>query len=105
MYVLYPLAITLMILSLLAPIINKQKVIYSWTTILTIIAAFFDFCNALPEAIKETTIMSNVLNFAHIYLPGFDYGFGWIIPALGGFIIGTIIWFLKERFWLGQIKS
>jgi branched-subunit amino acid permease len=40
---LYPLAITLIILSLLAPIIKKQKHIYRWTTTLTMIAAFFDF--------------------------------------------------------------
>ena len=46
---LYPLAISLIILSLLAPIINKQRDIYRWTTILTIIAAFFDFCNAFPK--------------------------------------------------------
>jgi LIVCS family branched-chain amino acid:cation transporter len=89
---LYPLAITLIILSLLAPIIKKQKHIYRWTTTLTMIAAFFDFCNALPETIKGTEIMSKIIDFAHLYLPGFDYGFGWIIPALVGFVIGTVIW-------------
>jgi LIVCS family branched-chain amino acid:cation transporter len=88
---LYPLAITLIILSLLAPVINKQRDIYRWTTILTIIAALFDFCNALPETVKETTVMKKIIDFAHIYLPGFDYGFGWIIPALGGFVLGMII--------------
>ena len=88
---LYPLAITLIILSLLAPVINKQRDIYRWTTILTMIAALFDFCNALPETVKETTVMRKIIDFAHIYLPGFDYGFGWIIPAIGGFVIGMII--------------
>lgn len=88
---LYPLAITLIILSLLAPVINKQRDIYRWTTILTMIAALFDFCNALPETVKETTVMRKIIDFAHIYLPGFDYGFGWIIPALGGFVLGMII--------------
>lgn len=89
---LYPLAITLIILSLLTPIINKQREIYRWTTILTIIAAFFDFCNTLPSQLKETPIIKVLINFAHMYLPGFDYGFGWIIPALGGFMIGIIVW-------------
>src|SRR5690554_1350601 len=46
---LYPLAITLILLSLLAPITNKQRDIYIWTTILTMLAAIFDFCNALPK--------------------------------------------------------
>ncbi|HHU89849.1 MAG TPA: branched-chain amino acid transport system II carrier protein [Clostridiaceae bacterium] len=89
---LYPLAITLIILSLLAPVINKQRDIYRWTTILTMIAALFDFCNALPKTVKETTVMRKIIDFAHICLPGFDYGFGWIIPALGGFILGMIIY-------------
>lgn len=92
---LYPLAITLIILSLLAPIINKQRDIYRWTITLTIIAAFFDFCNALPKAVKDTAIISKLLDFAHKFLPGFDYGFGWILPALGGLLIGIVIWRIR----------
>lgn len=87
---LYPLVITLILLSLLAPIINKQGMIYKWTTGLTIIAALFDFCKALPQALQENVLISQIINFAHLYLPGFDYGFGWIVPALVGFIIGVI---------------
>ena len=89
---LYPLAITLIILSLLTPIINKQSDIYRWTTFLTVIAAFIDLCNALPKAMKESLVISKIIDFGHMFLPGFDYGFGWIIPALVGCIIGTIIW-------------
>ncbi len=45
------------------------------------VAALFDFGNALPETIKGIPIMKGgIFNFAHLYLPGFDYGFGWIIP-------------------------
>jgi len=87
----------LIILSLLAPVIKKQRDIYRWTIILVMIAAFFDFCNALPEAIKGTAIMKRIVNFAHMYLPGFDYGFGWIIPALTGFIIGFVIWIVRRK--------
>lgn len=94
---LYPLAITLIIVSLLAPFINKQRDIYRWITVLTMVAAFFDFCNALPTSIKENIIMTKVIDFAHMFLPGFDYGFGWIIPALGGLIIGTIVWRIRVR--------
>ena len=94
---LYPLAITLIILSLLAPVINKQRDIYKWTTIFTMVAALFDFINALPKTVKEIAIMKRIINFAHIYLPGFDYGFGWIIPALSGYIIGLVIWKIREK--------
>ena len=94
---LYPLAITLMILSLLAPFIKQQRDIYRWTTSLTVIAAIFDFCNALPEHVKERRVVKALIDFADSYLPGFDYGFGWIIPALGGFVIGTLVWIIRNR--------
>lgn len=88
---LYPLVITLIVLSLLTPFINKQSDIYKWTTALTILAAFFDFCKALPQYMQENVVISQIVNFAHLYLPGFDYGFGWILPAILGFIIGFIL--------------
>lgn len=88
---LYPLAITLIVLSLLTPVIHKQHDIYKWTTGLTIIAAFFDLCKALPQSIEKNVVIMHVVNFAHLYLPGFDYGFGWILPAFCGFFIGVII--------------
>ena len=50
---LYPLAITLIILSLSTPIHRKQGKVYRWTTGLTSLAAFFDFCKALPESFSH----------------------------------------------------
>jgi len=94
---LYPLAITLIILSLLSPILNKQNDVYKWTTVLTAVAAFFDFCNALPEIIKEMPAISSIIDFAKACLPGFTYGFGWIIPAFIGFIIGTLLWRIQAK--------
>ncbi|MBK1810031.1 branched-chain amino acid transport system II carrier protein [Clostridium sp. YIM B02505] len=89
---LYPLVITLILLSLLTPFINKQSDIYKWTTGLTVIAAFFDLLKALPQPLSDNALVKNLVNLATSYLPGYNYGFGWIIPALCGFIIGLIIW-------------
>ena len=94
---LYPLAITLIILSLLSPLIHQQKDVYRWTTGLTVIAAFFDFLNALPDSVKENRIITKMINFAKTLFPGFDYGFGWIAPAMIGFIIGLLIWKVREK--------
>ncbi|UYZ36626.1 branched-chain amino acid transport system II carrier protein [Clostridium beijerinckii] len=94
---LYPLVITLILLSLLAPFINKQSDVYRWTTVFTVIAAFFDLCKSLPQPLQENLIVKQLVNFAHSYLPGFDYGFGWIIPALYGFFIGLIIWTIRSK--------
>lgn len=94
---LYPLVITLILLSALTPFINKQSDVYKWTTGLTIIAAFFDLCKALPQPLQENVIIMQLINFAHLYLPGFDYGFGWIIPAICGFVIGLIFWSIRGK--------
>lgn len=94
---LYPLVITLIILSILTPLINKQSNIYKWTTGLTAIAAFLDLCKALPQPMQQNTVVIQLVNFAHLYLPGFDYGFGWVLPAFCGFFIGLIIWKIGAR--------
>ena len=94
---LYPLVITLIILSLLSPLIHQQKDVYRWTTGLTVIAAFFDFLNALPDSVKENRIITKMINFAKTLFPGFDYGFGWIVPAMIGCIIGLLIWKVRGK--------
>jgi LIVCS family branched-chain amino acid:cation transporter len=94
---LYPLAIVLIILSLLFPVLNKAEEVYKWTTALTIFAAFFDLCNALPDTIKKSSVINSLIKFARVYLPGFDFGFGWLIPALVGFIIGIVLWKVRGR--------
>ena len=93
---LYPLAIVLIILSLLNPVIKKQKTVYQWTIGLTVFAALFDFINALPEYIKEKGVLSEIIQVATYYLPGFENGFGWIIPSIFGFIVGVIMWKVVE---------
>lgn len=94
---LYPLAITLILLSLLTPFIHKQGDVYKWTTGLTVIAAFPDLCKALPEPMQENVVVKQIVHFAHLYLPGFDYGFGWILPAFCGFLLGLIIWSVRAK--------
>src|SRR5690606_13733971 len=61
---LHPLAITLIVLSLLSPVIHKENTVYRWTTILTAIAAFFDLCKALPQSLQETLFIKGIINFA-----------------------------------------
>ena len=93
---LYPLAIVLIILSLLNPVIKKQKTVYQWTIGLTVFAALFDFINALPESVKEKGVLSEIIQVATYYLPGFENGFGWILPSIFGFIVGVIMWKVVE---------
>ena len=93
---LYPLAIVLIILSLLNPVIKKQKTVYQWTIGLTVFAALFDFINDLPKSVKEKGVLSEIIQVATYYLPGFENGFGWILPSIFGFIVGVIMWKVVE---------
>lgn len=89
---LYPLAISLIILSLLNPIIKRQEIVYRWTTGVILVLAIFDFLKALPEPLKSNAVVVKLVNIAQSYIPGFDYGFGWILPGFIGFLIGVIMW-------------
>ena len=100
---LYPLAIVLIILSLLSPVIKKNKAVYQWTIGFTIMAALFDFVNAFPEDIKVKPFLREIVLLAETYLPGFEYGFGWVIPTLIGFTIGLVMWRLFEEVSVHQV--
>lgn len=93
---LYPLAIVLIFLSLLYPLIGRNKIIFNFTIFFTAIFAIFDFLKALPANIIKIPYIENILNFAKSILPGFNLGFGWVIPAIIGFILALIIIVIKK---------
>ncbi|MDR0920758.1 MAG: branched-chain amino acid transport system II carrier protein [Lactobacillales bacterium] len=86
---LYPLAITLIILTLVEPLIGYRKPVFVWVTGFTLIAALFDALNACPEVITTTGWATQLLALAK-HLPFFSLGMGWLVPAIFGFLIGFI---------------
>lgn len=97
----YPLAIVLIFLSLLYPLIGKNKLIFSLTIGFTAIFSIFDFLRALPENISNLNFIKSIIGFAVKTLPGFNLGFGWVIPGVVGFILAIIICIIKKD----QIKQ
>ena len=93
---LYPLAIVLIFLSLAYPIIGKNKRIFSLTILFTAIFSIFDLLKALPKNISSTDSISRIVDFAKNYLPAFELGFGWLIPAIFGIILGLLISIIKK---------
>ena len=87
----YPLAITLILLTLASPLFNHSKIVYRFTTFFTMIAAFIDGVKASPEFFVKTSFARFIISLGEKYLPFFTIGMGWIIPALIGFIIGLIV--------------
>lgn len=80
----YPIAIVLMILSLLTPFIGKGKAMYRVSIALTFVYALYDVLANLGVKVDG---FAQVIGF----VPFFDLGLGWIVPALVGAVVGYVI--------------
>ena len=94
---LYPLAITLIALSLAGRLFGYDRAVFAWTTALTFVAALYDFFAALPGDLFASLGGEAVRRFVESWLPFADLGLGWVCPALLGFAIGMAVRFAKRR--------
>ena len=98
---LYPLAITLILLSLFGKWFSYDRKVYAWTTGFTLVAAVFDLIKALastlPTAVVEKLHLTVVVDAADKVLPFFDLGLGWILPAAVGAAIGLVLHAVSRR--------
>ena len=79
----YPLVITLILLAIFGNAFSHDRRVYIAVTGFTLVAALFDFFKALG--------IEPVASVGRKILPFFDIGFGWVIPALIGLILGLIL--------------
>lgn len=86
----YPLAITLIALSILSPLFKKARIVYIMTTLFTLIPALLDGITSAPAIISASAWAKALLKIDS-YLPFASYGMDWVIPAILGFIVGLII--------------
>ena len=91
---LYPLAITLILLSLSGKFIGANPTVYRTTTAFTLIAAVFDMIGTVSGMIPGSRVLAGLKAFAGNVLPLYDLGLGWILPAAIGFLMGL---FLTKR--------
>ena len=87
---LYPLAVTLILLTLCGKLFGNDRRIYSWVTALTAAAAILDFVKALPKNSDVIVKLQEMLGAVSKMLPMSKYGFGWVCPALVGLMIGLV---------------
>ena len=88
---LYPLAITLILLSLSGKFIGTNPTVYRITTAFTLIAAVFDMIGAVSGMIPGSRVLAGLKAFAGNVLPLYDLGLGWILPAAIGFLAGLLL--------------
>lgn len=92
---LYPLAITLILLTLFGRFFGNDKAVYCWVTLFTAAAAGVDFLNALPEKTLVFLHLKRAAEAMADFLPFSEVGFGWLCPALLGLAIGFVHRFYK----------
>lgn len=88
---LYPLAITLILLSLSGKFIGTNPTVYRTTTAFTLIAAVFDMIGAVSGMVPGSRVLAGLKAFAGNVLPLYDLGLGWILPAAIGFLVGLFL--------------
>lgn len=92
---LYPLAIVLILLSLGSRFFHDSKIVYASTAAFTLLAALLDFLRTLcPLLGAENRIYAPLNRFIAVvgrYLPMFQLGLGWLLPAMAGFGVGLLL--------------
>lgn len=94
---LYPLAITLIVLALFDKAFGGSKCVYVCVTVGAFIAAVFDFLKTLPEAVQTALHIPAATAFAEKVLPLFKLGLGWIVPSVIGLAVGLLLKFTVFR--------
>ena len=93
---LYPLAITLILLGLTGKWFGHDPLVYRLVTGLTLVAAIFDFLGALP-AQASSPQLNAIVGFAKDFLPLYGLGLGWVCPAALGLAIGLALRLVRTR--------
>ena len=97
LFFIYPLAMTLILLSLLGNLFDYDSKVYVSVTTLTFIAALFDGLKVCPKEFIDLLHLEPIITTASNILPFSSLGFGWILPAFIGFVLGLILHFTIKK--------
>ena len=92
---LYPLSITLILLSLFGRFFQYDRAVFVCTTALTLVGALYDFAAALPASLLVACHLDGVLAALRETLPLVKLGLFWVCPALLGLVIGLVVHFAR----------
>lgn len=86
---LYPMAITLILLAIFGKFFDHDRNVYVCVTGFTFFAAIFDFIKSLPAGAQSH--LGFAIRFAETVLPWFHLNLGWVVPSLIGLALGLVI--------------
>lgn len=87
--IVYPLAIVLMLMSFIDHKFDRAPIVYSLALIGTVIVSIFD-------GLKAADIIIEPIDHLLSFLPLYEQGIGWLVPALIGTAIGIITHTLRK---------
>lgn len=95
---LYPLAIVLILLTLLAPLYKARRSVYALSMFLTFFVSLIDGYKSLIASLPAAKVgfLDAIEKFYASVLPFYEIGLGWIIPAVVGAFIGYVYALIKR---------
>lgn len=81
---LYPLAVTLMLLTFLSPLFNHAKVVYVSATVVAFLIGIIDGLKTLCRSLEIEYFgwLQTIVSFYEKVLPFYNEGLGWLLPVL-----------------------
>ncbi len=95
---LYPLAIVLILLTLVAPLFKARRSVYALSMFLTFFVSLIDGYKSLVENLPEAKVsfLDSIEKFYASVLPFYEIGLGWVLPAIVGALIGYVYVIVKK---------
>lgn len=89
---LYPLAIVLILLTFTSKLFKDSRAVYVVATVVTFLISIFNGLESLTESlnVEHYGWMKPIVNVYSDYLPLYDSGLGWLLPAIIIIIIGVL---------------
>ncbi len=94
---LYPLAMTLIILALTEKYFRAEPLVYKLVTAFALVCALVDFFGALPEGVRTALRLDGVVSFCTRVLPFASYGLGWVCPSVAAFCLALVLKYVKAK--------
>lgn len=88
--IIYPIAIMLIVLSMLDRLFKENRSVYRLTILFTSIVS-------ITYALEKVGLELGVVTEMCSQLPFYGKGLGWAVPALVGMILGSLVGVVKER--------
>lgn len=87
----YPPAITLILLALCGKLFDHDRNVYLCVTAFSWAASVFDFMKTLPADVQTSLHLDQAVDAARKVLPFFDLNLGWVLPSAIGLVMGLLI--------------